>query len=118
MNAWMLFYKGTALAFPYDSQARLIALWESTIIDSLRSGVSIEQQKKECIEDLDAMEKFICDMMGRERLGYTNKDIENKIGEEEYSKLLHIWGLNVVCGLKLKVIVNDDMNGHLFKYEK
>ncbi len=118
MNAWMLFYKGTALSFPYEAQTRFIAMWESTIIDGLRAGVSIEQQKKECKEDLDQMEKWICDMMGRGRVGYTNEDIAKKIGEEDYSKLLFKWGLNVVCGLKLKVIVSDDKNGHLFVCEK
>jgi hypothetical protein len=57
-------------------------------------------------------------MMAGEREGYTNEDIAKKIGEENYSRFLYMWGLNVVCGLKLKVIVNDDKNGHLFTCEK
>jgi hypothetical protein len=113
MNCWQLFYNGTALVFPYERQTELIALWESTIIAGLRSGVSIEQQKKECKEDLDEMEKWICDIMGNEK-GYTNADVEKNIGKKDYCRLLNKWGLNVVCGLKLKVIVNDDKNGHLF----
>jgi hypothetical protein len=113
MNCWQLFYNGTALVFPYERQTELIALWESTIITGLRSGVTIEQQKKECKEDLDEMEKWICDIMGNEK-GFTNADVEKNIGKKDYCRLLNKWGLNVVCGLKLKVIVSDDKNGHLF----
>ena len=111
-NSWLLFYKGTALGFPYERQTKLIALWESTITTGLRSGISIEQQKKEIKEDLDEMEKWISAIMGEG--GYTNADVERKLGEKDYTLLLNKWGLNVVCGLKLKVIVNDDKNGHLF----
>jgi len=116
MNAWILFYKGTSLQFPYEQRDELIALWESTIVCGLRCGVSIEQQKKNCKEDLDELEEWIVGMVGGKE--YDNNDIQKKIGKKDFKLLLNKWGLNVVCGLKLKVINNDNMNGHQFISEK
>ena len=116
MNAWILFYKGTSLQFPYEQRDELIALWESTIVCGLRSGVSIEQQKINCKEDLDELEEWIVGMVGGKE--YDNNDIQNKIGKKDFKLISWLWGLNVVCGLKLKVINNDNMNGHQFISEK
>ena len=115
-TTWHLFYKGTALQFPYQQQSTLIALWESTIINGLRCGVSIETQKRDTKQDLDELEEWICSLSGGEE--YTNEDIKKKIGEKDFKLLLNKWGLNVVCALKLKIIGNDDKNGHLFIEEK
>jgi len=117
MNAWVIFYKGTFLQFPYEHKIELIALWESTIVKGLRCGISIEQQKKDCKEDLDELEEWIVGMVGGKEK-YDNDDIEKKIGKKDFKLLLNKWGLNVVCGLKLKVINNDNTNGHLFISEK
>jgi hypothetical protein len=112
MNTWQLFYKGTALEYPFEQQPRLVALWERTIIMGLQCGVSIETQKKNIKEDLDELEEYILGLVGGKE--YTNEDIKEQIGDTLYRLLLNKWGLNVVCGLKLKVIENNEMNGHLF----
>jgi hypothetical protein len=115
-NTWQLFYNGTALQYPVESQLKLIKMWESTIITGLRYGVTIETQKQQIKEDLDEMEKYIFGLVGK--IEYTNEDIKKKIGEKDYQKLLNKWGLNVVCGLKLKVFSNDNNNGHSFMIVK
>ena len=112
MNTWQLFYKGTSLEYPFEQQVELIDLWEKTIIKGLQCGVSIETQKKQIKEDLDELEEYIIGLVGGRE--YTNEDIKTQIDNTSYKRLLIKWGLNVVCGLKLKVIVNDEMNGHLF----
>jgi len=112
MNTWQLFYKGTALQYQFEQQSRLVALWERTIIMGLQCGVSIETQKKQIKQDLDELEEYILGLVGEKE--YTNEDIKEQIGDTLYRLLLNKWGLNVVCGLKLKVIENNEMNGHLF----
>lgn len=116
MNTWILFYKGTSLQFPSKQRDELIALWESTILNGLRCGESIEKQKKDCKDDLDELEEYINGIVGDKE--YDNDDIEKKIGKKDFKLLLNKWGLNVICGLKLKVINNDNMNGHQFMYER
>ena len=36
------------------------------------------------------------------------------MGEKDFKQFLAKWSINVICGLKLGVIKNDNMNGYLF----
>lgn len=109
---WSLFYKGTALQMPFVYKQEIIDLYEGTIVTGLKYGVSIPQQKKNIIEDLDEMEQYICASF--KDTEYTYKAFEDIIGKEQYLKLSKKWALNVICGLKLKLFANDNNHGFFF----
>jgi hypothetical protein len=111
-SVWIMFYKGTSLQMPFSYKKELIDLYEKTIIAGLGCGISIAEQRRNVIEDLDEMEKYIFDTF--KDGGYDMKIFQKKIGKDDYSKLCKKWALNIVCALKLKLIVVDDNNGSIY----
>jgi hypothetical protein len=89
----------------------MIALWESTIANGLRQGVTIETQRKQIVEDLNEMERFLLKTFKGK--SYTGEDLKRILGATECAQFMNKWGMNVICGLKLKIFKDDDMNGSL-----
>jgi hypothetical protein len=112
----MLFYKGTGLEIPTPVEKfdKYMVICESPIIKGLEMGVSLETQKEQILEDLDEMEKYIFSITNGGTMEYDGEYLKSKIGLEKYKKLLSKWSINIISGLKLGVIKNDDMNGYLF----
>lgn len=118
MNAWILYYKGTGVQMPIavGNHTKIIELGESTIETGLSMGVSRKTQRKQIKEDLDEMEAFIFKSFGGRE--WDSEDLKRLLGETDYNKFVTKWSINIVSGLKLNVIKNDEMNGHLFIGEK
>ena len=114
MNAWMLYYKGTGIQMPIalGNHTKIIELGESTIEKGLSMGVSRKLQRKQIKEDLDEMEAFLFKSFGERE--WDGEDLKRLLGQTDYNKFVTKWSINVVAGLKLNVIKNDEMNGHLF----
>ena len=112
----MLFYKGTALEIPTPVEKfdKYIVICESPIIKGLEMGISLDTQKKRTLEDLNEMELYIRSLTNGGTIEYDGEYIKSKIGLEKYKKLLSKWSINIISGLKLGVIKNDEMNGYLF----
>ena len=116
-RAVMLYFKGTGIQLPIDvdeSFDNYIVINESTIIKGLMMGISLETQKRNILEDLQEMEKYVYNLCENGTLEYDNEFLKRKMGENNFKKFLAKWSINVICGLKLGVIKNDDMNGYLF----
>lgn len=109
-TAWLLFYKGTGVQIPISTPAKIITLWESTIAEGLRHGVGIKTQRQQILEDLNEMESFLVKTFKGE---WDARDLQRILGVTDYNKFINKWGLNVICGLKLKVFKDDEMNGSL-----
>ena len=116
MNAWMLFYKGTGVQMPIkvSGHHEIISLGESTIEKGLSMGISRKTQRKQIKQDLDEMEAFLFKNFGGRE--WNGEDLKRLLGETDYLKFVTKWSINVVSGLKLNVIKNDEMNGHQFVY--
>ena len=107
---WILYYKGTGLEMPFNNPSILIRHAEKSIIKGLETGISLETQKQNTLDDLNEMEEFLRKTFRNKQ--WTGEDLKRVLGEEEYKKFCSKWLINVVCGLKLKLIQNDEMNGH------
>lgn len=118
MNSWMLYYKGTGIQMPIalGNHTKIIELGESTIEKGLSMGVSRKIQRKQIKEDLDEMEAFLVKSFGGRE--WNGQDLKTLLGQTDYNKFVTKWSINVVSGLKLNVIKNDEMNGHLFIRER
>ena len=81
------------------------------IVEALRSGYSIERQKKMYKEQLDVMEQTIRDVVGCDVIGDGDMiKIAEKMGlcVDEFGA---IWSFNISALLRLKAIDYDDKNG-------
>lgn len=114
MNAWILYYKGTGVEMPIavGNHTKIIELGESTIEKGLSMGVSRKLQRKQIKEDLDEMAAFLVNSFGGRE--WDGEDLKRLLGPTEYKNFVTKWSINVVSGLKLNVIKNDEKNGHLF----
>jgi hypothetical protein len=110
---WFLFYKGTGIHIPIASERQDTAIKaaEDSITTGLRLCVSLDTIKSNIIEDLNEMESWMNTTFPN---GYTDDDLINNMGNEKYKKFTTKWTLNVICALKLKLIKNDDKNGHFY----
>jgi hypothetical protein len=110
-ESWMLFYKGTGLEMPFKNKDKCIKVSEDSIITGLKYGVSLEQQKQNIIYDLDEMEQYLCDTFKNKE--WNGEDLKQTLGEEQYYKFCRKWLINIISALKLKLIDNNNNNGHL-----
>jgi hypothetical protein len=112
-NSWLLFYNGTGIEMPFkfNSKDKLIKCAEDSIIEGLKCGVSIETQKENILFDLNEMESFMLKTFKDKK--YNGEDLKNILGQDEFIKFCTKWLINVVSALKLKIINDDNNNGHL-----
>ena len=111
-RVWALYYKGSGVQIPVNNPEEVIKSAENTITKGLKMNISLETQKLRTIETLELLHnKLLKHFDGKE---WDLIDMEREFGEEEYKRFLTAWTINVVCGLKLKLFNNDDMNGHYF----
>jgi hypothetical protein len=110
---WFLYYNGTGIYIPIASekQDNAIKAAEDTIATGLRLGVSLDTIKTNTMQDLNEMESWINTTFPN---GYTDDDLINNMGEAKYKNFVFKWTINVICALKLKLIKNDNNNGHLY----
>jgi hypothetical protein len=115
-RAVMLYFKGTGIQLPIDVSRfdSYVVSNESAIIKGLDMGISLEILKRRILEELQEMNKHVYNLCENGTLEYDNEFLERKMGEKNFLKFLAKWSRNVICGLKLGVIKNDDMNGYLF----
>lgn len=109
---WILYYKGTGLEMPFNNPNMVIRHAENTIAEGLKMGISLETQKRRTLEDLNEMEEFLSKTFMNN--GWCGEDLKRIIGDEDFARFCTKWLINVVCGLKLKLIKNDEMNGHQY----
>ena len=64
----------------------------------------IEKQIK---EDLDEMEAFLFKSFGERE--WDGEDLKRLLGQTDYNKFVTKWSINVVAGLKLNVIKNQEL---------
>ena len=118
----LFFYKGSA--FPIANYKENVGeitmgLANEMIVTGLKSGFSMEDQKRDYKLQLDAMEQAIWDNTTDSRNAYDTLDkaIEslNALGLKirGYDEFHTMWSLNVCALLKMKVINNDNDNGIL-----
>jgi len=112
----MLYFNGTGIQLPIDVSTfdNYVVINESTIIKGLEMGISLETQKRRTLEDLQEMEKYVYSITEDGNIEYDNEFFKRTMGKEKFKKFLAKWSINVICGLKLGVIKNDEMNGYLF----
>ena len=115
-RAVMLYFNGTGIQLPIDVSRfdSYVVRNESAIIKGLDMGISLEIQKRRILEALQEMNKHVYNLCENGKLKYDNEFLERKMGEKNFIKFLAKWSRNVICGLKLGVIKNDEMNGYLF----
>jgi len=115
-RAVMLYFNGTGIQLPIDVNKfdNYVVINESSIIKGIDMGISLETQKKNTLKDLQEMEKYVYNLCENGTLEYDNEFFKRKMGEKDFKKFLAKWSINVICGLKLGVIKNDEMNGYLF----
>jgi len=114
----MLYYKGTGVQMPIEISYhnKIISLGESTIETGLKMGISRKIQRTRIKKDLDEMEEFLVKSFGGKE--WNGQDLKRLLGQTDYNRFVTKWSINVVSGLKLNVIKNDEMNGHLFIRER
>ena len=115
-RAVMLYFNGTGIQLPIDVSRfdSYVVRNESAIIKGLDMGISLEILKRRILEELQEMNKHVYNLCENGTLEYDNEFLERKMGEKNFIKFLAKWSRNVICGLKLGVIKNDEMNGYLF----
>jgi hypothetical protein len=115
-RAVFLYFKGTGIQLPIDVSRfdSYVVRNESAIIKGLDMGISLEILKRTILEELQEMNKHVYNLCENGILEYDNEFLERKMGEKNFLKFLAKWSRNVICGLKLGVIKNDEMNGYLF----
>ena len=114
-KAVMLYFNGTGIQLPIDTNKfdKYIVICEQPIIKGLDMGISLETQRKRTLEDLKEMETYVYNLCENGTLEYDNEFFKRKMGEKAFKQFLSKWSINVICGLKLGVIKNDEMNGYL-----
>ena len=116
-NYPLFFYKGTAFPQVVDNphlEAKMMESATEMIVLGLKHGVSMEQQKKDYKEQLDAMEQRLCDFAKNKIMDESVIDRAMvSLGIESRDHFYSAWCLNVCALLKMKVIKDDNENGIL-----
>ena len=107
----LVFYKGTPLQYSNKQYDLMHRKGNEMIVSGLRNGVSLEQQKKDYLNQLDFIEEKICFISNNDEI-FEEKLIANW-GKEEYLKSKMLWFMNIEALIKLKVLNDDDKNGFL-----
>lgn len=118
----LFFYKKTM--FPQvvdapDVAEKFTKTANEMIVNGLKHGVSMEQQKEEYISQLDLMEEALTSTAGGGEMdGETIGRAMVMLGEAglqmtDLQRFYNIWCLNICALLKMKAIKNDNDNGIL-----
>ena len=114
----LFFYKGSTLPSAcvgprsvIDAEEVVMKLAKEMIVQGLRFGESLEQQKADYVQQLDVMEQAL---FNSQKAGFMNYKMFKKACksvEKTEDTFNALWSLNICALLILKVIKNDDMNG-------
>lgn len=107
-----IFYNGTAICgYDMENYNELNKSSYQMIKHGLKCGKSLEQQKKDYKEQLDAWENEISKypIVNLNVIRLVAKKFDMEIGD-----FLFHFNINILALLRLKVIKNDDNNGTLF----
>jgi len=113
------YYKGTAHPVVYDVpdfDIYMMKMANEMIVDGIKIGESIEEQKIHYKEQLDYWEKTICEQASG---GEITEDVLERVAnilEMSKDSFYNLWCLNICALLKLKVINDDNNNGILCAY--
>ena len=110
----LFFYKGTAFPTLIHTPTPVKDMRERAnemIILGMKHGVTLDEQKKDYFEQLDLIEKTLCETSKQGRID--EKTIKNacKLLGEDKDRVYITWCLNICALLKLKAIKDDNMNG-------
>lgn len=114
-NNSLFFYKGTP--FPRilkgpNMDVKMMKDANEMIVLGLQNNVSIEQQKKDYLNQLNTMEQALCNTSNNKIM---DENTINKAmvicGLKSLDQFNSIWCLNICALLKLKVIEDDYNNG-------
>lgn len=126
MTGTRAFYKGTSIQCPYIDDEMfmktIIAGANEQILESLKCGESLTELKAYYLDQMNSIEKALCDYHGIYHgvddvmKGEAVWDWLDEIGKMSGFNVtgrwvLIMWFMNIAALLKLKVIENDDKNG-------
>ena len=110
----LFFYKGSctpSVITGENEEETIMKMAKDMIVQGLRFGESLEQQKDDYIQQLDIMEQAL---FNSQKAGFIKHDMYKEacksVGKME-GTFHALWSLNICALIILKVIKNDDMNG-------
>jgi len=115
-NNVLFFYKGSctpSVITGENEEEAVMKFAKDMIVQGLRFGESLEQQKADYVQQLDVMEQALFDA---QKAGWMNYKMFKKACKSvnKMEDTFHsLWSLNICALLILKVIKNDDRNGVL-----
>jgi hypothetical protein len=110
-NYELYFYKGTSFSPVYIPLDKCMEAGKEQIVLGLRlSGMSLEEQAKLYLEQLDTIEACLFECCPE----YMNRKTARRVSVKlnmSIEKIYTMWSVNICSLLIMKKLKNDDMNG-------